>query len=74
MIAALATLAFLTSLWLCIVVVAKMIEESGGKMLAALRGHSLLAIAPAPICAPVRISARRLQRPLRAQPRLRAAA
>ena len=75
MIAALATLTFLAGLWLCVVVAAKMIEESGGKMLAALRGQSLLATAPVVAPVRVRISSRsRLQRPVHAQPRLRAAA
>ncbi len=75
MIAAFATLAFLASLWLCVVVAATMIEESGGKMLAALRGQSLLATVPVSAPARVRVSSRsRLQRPVHAQPRLRAAA
>ena len=75
MIAALATLTFLASMWLCVVVAAKMIEESGGKMLAALRGQSLLATPPVAAAARVRVSYRpRMQRPVHAQPRMRAAA
>ena len=40
MIAALGTLAFLTTLWLLVVVGAAVLEESGGKIAAALKGHS----------------------------------
>ena len=73
MIAALATLAFLTALWMLIVVGAAVFERSGGKILAALRGESLsAAIATRPVR--VRHSRYRTQRPLRSSPQMRAAA
>ena len=71
MLAALGTLAFLTTLWLIVVVGAAVLEESGAKIAAALRGNS----AYRPIAAPVRARGRaRFQRPRRAKPRWRAAA
>ena len=74
MIAAFATLAFLTSLWLIVVLAAATLEDSWSKIVAALGGRSPLAIA-AVTQAPYRVSARpRLQRPVRARPHLRAAA
>ena len=39
MIAALATLTFLATLWLLVVVGATVLEESGGKIAAALKGQ-----------------------------------
>ncbi len=73
MIAALGTLVFLATLWLLVVVGAAVLEESGAKIAAALKGQSRtgrrLAFAPA------RMRTRsRIQSPLRAQPRLRDAA
>ena len=71
MIAPLATLAFLATLWLLVVVGASVLEQSGAKIAAALKG------APeAPqIYAMVRGRTRsRLQQPMRAVPRWRAAA
>ncbi len=74
MIAALATIAFLAAAWAAIVIVAGSLEQSLGKIGAALRGESGLP-APAPIA--VRVSQRypsgRAQR-ARAKPALRAAA
>lgn len=76
MIAALATLAFLATIWLLAVVAAQIYAESGGKIAAALKGQSPLAtsIVQAPV--PVRVSQRSIRqpRPLRARPQLRAAA
>lgn len=76
MIAALATLAFLAAFWLVIVALAGAFSESGGKVVAALRGQSLAA-QPMMRAVPVRVSARypaaRSQR-ARARPELRAAA
>ena len=71
MTAALGTLAFLTTLWLLVVVGAAVLEESGAKIAAALKGK-----APnRQVMAPVRVRARtRLQQPMRAKPRWRAAA
>ena len=71
MIAALGTLVFLATVWLLVVVGAAVLEESGAKIAAALRGkpiQSLLYVAP------VRLRTRRLQKSLRASARWRAAA
>ena len=72
MTAALGTLAFLTTLWLLVVVGAAVLEESGAKIAAALKGKSR---EPMPIAAPVRIRPRsRAPQPMRAPARWRAAA
>jgi len=71
MIAALGTLAFLTTLWLLVVVGASVLEESGAKIAAALKGEP----ASRPIQASVRVRTRlRVQKVMRARPRWRAAA
>ena len=71
MMAALGTLAFLATLWLLVVVGAAILEESGAKIAAALKGKS----AHQPVSVPVRIRARvRMAQPMRAKPRWRAAA
>ncbi|MGE5563701.1 MAG: hypothetical protein ACM3ZV_10410 [Bacillota bacterium] len=71
MIAALGTLVFLSTLWLLVVAGAAVLEESGAKIAAALKGRS----AQQRMFVPVRVRARsRLQRPMRAKPRWRAAA
>ncbi len=76
MIAPLARLVFLTVLWL----VAKVaLEHAGGgaKIVAALRGHSMLAMPPQslrPISVRFRPRAEAVRRPMRAQPEWRAAA
>ena len=71
MIAALGTLPFLATLWLLAVLGAQTLEESGAKIAAALRGKA----AHEPVLARVRVRGRsRLQRPMRAEPRFRAAA
>jgi hypothetical protein len=71
MIAALGTLAFLTTLWMLVVVGAAVLEESGAKIAAALKGKP----AHQPISVPVRVRPRaRLQRPVRVTARWRAAA
>ena len=72
MTAALGTLAFLTTLWLLVVVGAAVLEESGAKIAAALKGRSMepkiAVVAP-------RIRVRtRTQQPMRAEPHWRAAA
>ena len=75
MIAALSTLSVLVLLWVIVAVSAEMLDESGGKVLAALRGRSQLAMAP--VVRPInwKVSARaRTTRPMRARPTLRAAA
>ena len=71
MTAALGTLPFLATLWLLIVLGARIIEESGAKIAAALKGQP----APVRMTATLRIRTRsRLAKPMRATPRLRAAA
>lgn len=76
MIAALATLAFLATIWLLFVLAAQILADSKGKIVAALKGQSQLAtpLFQAPV--PVRVSQRSIsqQRTLRATPKLRAAA
>ena len=75
MLAPLATLAFLATIWLLVMIGAGLFETSGRKISMALRRRSLLATAPAIRPVAVRVSLRgRPQRTLRAQPRLRAAA
>jgi hypothetical protein len=75
MTAPLATLAFLVALWVVTLVIADLLSDGLGKMIAALKGRSALATAPSIRPVAVRISQRsRQQRALRAQPRLRAAA
>ena len=73
MIAAFGTLAFLATLWLLTVMGAAVLEESGAKIAAALKGkpatRAKLSVAP------VRLRARpRVARPIRAVARWRAAA
>ena len=72
MIAALGTLVFLATLWLIVVVGAAILEESGAKIAAALKGKPTIN----PVQAiPVRMHMRpRLQQPMRATAELRAAA
>jgi hypothetical protein len=73
MIAPLGTLVFLATLWLLVVVGAAVLEESGAKIVAALKGkhrHS-----QAFVTSPVRVRTRvRMRSPMRATPRLRDAA
>ena len=71
MLAPLGTLTFLATLWLLTVVGAAVLEESGAKIAAALKGKP----AVRPMVAPARMRTRsRLQRPMRAAPRWRDAA
>ena len=71
MIAALGTLVFLSTLWLLVVVGAAVLEESGAKIAAALKGKA----ASEPIIVPIRVRVRsRMPQPMRAKPRWRAAA
>lgn len=75
MLAPLATLAFLVTLWLVTLVVADLLNRGLGKIVAALKGQSLLASEPSIRPIAVRISLRsRPHAALRAQPQLRAAA
>ena len=72
MIAALGTLVFLATLWLLVVVGAALLEESGARIAAALRGEPRRV---APVAVPARVRSRaRLQAPMRARPRWRDAA
>lgn len=75
MLAVLSTVAFVGTLWLVGLVAFRMIEESGGKIVAALKGQSALGSQQFR-AVPVRVRSRAVtqQRPLRAQPRQRAAA
>ena len=71
MTAALGTLPFLATLWLLVVLGARVLEESGAKIAAALKGKT----AHQPIFVPVRVRSRvRQQKAMRATARLRAAA
>ena len=72
MTAALGTLVFLVTLWMLVVVGAAVLEESGAKIAAALKGKSR---EPQLVLAHSRIRPRsRVQQPMRAPARLRAAA
>lgn len=71
MIAALSTLLFLATIWLLVVVGAAILEESGARIAAALKGN----LPRQRVTIPVRVRARsRLQQPMRANARWRAAA
>lgn len=72
MLFALGTLAFLATLWMLVVVGARVLEHSGGKIAAALKGESG-SHAVQPIAIRARHAPRHL-RPVRASARLRAAA
>jgi len=73
MIAAFGTLVFLATLWLLVVAGAAMLEESGEKIAAALKGEARFG--KRVTYQPARIRTRiRLQAPMRARPRLRDAA
>ena len=71
MIAPLGTLAFLATLWLMVVMGASVLEESGARIAAALKGKP----AHRDVVVPVRVRVRsRFQQPMRAKARWRAAA
>ena len=72
MIAALGTLAFLATWWLLVVVGAAVLEASGAKIAAALKG--VPARQPSLRVAPVRVRMRARTRVMRAEPHWRAAA
>ncbi|MEO5772754.1 MAG: hypothetical protein ABIQ32_01370 [Sphingomicrobium sp.] len=76
MITALATLAFLATLWLVVVAAAQTFAESGSRIMAAIKGQSALAVPVHRSAVPVRLSQRSIKprRAMRAQPKLRAAA
>jgi len=70
MIAALGTLPFLATLWLLVVVGAAVLEESGAKIAAALKGKP----PQRQTSVSLRIRTRSRPQPVRAEPRWRAAA
>ena len=72
MTAALGTLVFLTTLWIIVVVGAAVLEESGAKIAAALKGRPLHQ--PVMQGRTVRIRMRHAPRVMRAEPKWRAAA
>jgi hypothetical protein len=73
MLVPLGTLTFLTTLWLLVVIGAAVLEESGAKIAAALKGKP--ARRPSLELAALRIRARpRVNQPMRAEPQCRAAA
>ena len=72
MTAALGTLVFLTTVWMIVVVGAAVLEESGAKIAAALKGTPLRQ--PVMQGRTVRIRMRHSPRVMRAEPRWRAAA
>jgi len=72
MIAALGTLVFLTTVWMLVVVGAAILEESGAKIAAALKGKPLHQLVMQGRT--VRIRMRHSPRVMRAEPRWRAAA
>ena len=75
MIAALATAAFLATLWLLAIIGLAVLEESEAKIVAALQGRSPLAMAPLVKSVSWKMSPRSRVRPaLHARPTLRAAA
>lgn len=73
MIAALGTLVFLATLWLLVVVGAAVLEESGARIAAALKGAPPRQAVPAARYVRIRANPRLIQ-PTRARPRLHAAA
>jgi hypothetical protein len=77
MLAPLATLAFLTTLWLVARLALELADGMGSKMMAALRGHSMLAEPPQsirPVTVRYRPRAESIRRPVHVQPEWRAAA
>jgi len=72
MMTSLGTLPFLATLWLLVVVGARVLEESGAKIAAALKGKPLRQ--PVVRGRTVRIRLRHQPRVMRAEPKLRAAA
>jgi hypothetical protein len=75
MIAALATAAFLAILWLLVMIGLAMLDDSGAKIVAALRGRSPLAMTPMSKSLSWKVSPRARTRPvMHARAMLRAAA
>jgi len=75
MIAALGTLTFLATLWLLVVLGARVLEESGAKIAAALKGADARRPVDMALMVPVRVRSRpRLRPAMRARAEWRAAA
>jgi uncharacterized protein involved in response to NO len=77
MLAPLATLAFLATLWLAARLALELGDETGAKMLAALRGKSMLARPPQsvrPVTVRYQPRSASVRRPVHVQPEWRAAA
>jgi hypothetical protein len=77
MLAPLATLAFLATLWLIARLALELTDETGAKVLAALRGQSMSALPPQsvrPISVRFQPRAGSVRRPVHVQPEWRAAA
>jgi hypothetical protein len=77
MLAPLFTLAFLTTLWCVVRIALEMADGSGARIVAALRGQSMLALPPQsvrPVTVRFQPRAESVRRPVRAQPEWRAAA
>ena len=77
MIAPLATLAFLATIWLVARIALDMVDGTGAKVMAALRGRSMIAQPPQsvrPVTVRFQPRAESVRRPMRVQPEWRAAA
>ena len=75
MLAVFATLIVLVAMWLSAIIVAATLEESGFKILATLKGRSIMASAAVDAPIKLRVSERYpAQRPIRVEAGLRAAA
>lgn len=77
MIAPLATLAFLVTMWLVVRIALDLADGSGTKIIAALRGQSMIALPPQsvrPFSVRFQPRAESVRRLVRAQPEWRAAA
>ncbi len=77
MLAPLATLAFLATIWLIAKLALDVADGAGAKVLAALRGQSMLARPPQsvrPVSVRFQLRAESVRRPLRVTPEWRAAA
>ena len=74
MLAVLSTVAVLATLWLIGAILLGTLSESRAKIMAALRGESFASISTAPVAVRVRCRSTMQARPVRARPRMRAAA
>ena len=77
MLAPLATLAFLATVWLVARIALEMADDTGAKVMAALRGRSMLALPPQsvrPVTVRFQPRAGSVRRPVHVRPEWRAAA